>query len=437
MTGPAEIIMRLNQSKDLMKRAKKLMPAGVNSPVRAFQAVGGDPVFIAQAEGPILTDVDGNSYVDYVCSWGPLILGHCHPDVVRAVGEAARKGLTYGAPHQGELNLADIITKAMPWIEMLRFVNSGTEAAMSAIRLARAATGRTKIVKFEGNYHGHVDSLLAKAGSGVATFGLPDSSGVPAEMTRDSMVAPFNHLEAVEELFKEEGEKIATVIVEPVAGNMGVVPPAEGFLVELRELTRRYGALLILDEVMTGFRVSRGGAAQLYDVKPDLVCLGKIIGGGLPVGAYGGRRELMEMVAPLGPVYQAGTLSGNPVAMAAGLATLGQLTAELYSLLEMKGKALEEGVLEAVRKCGVAGQVNRVGSMLSLFLCDQPVNDSQTAFSTDRALYGRLFHALLSRGIYLPPSALESWFISAAHSESHIESTLQAFTPALEEALSK
>lgn len=437
MTGPAEVIMRLNQSKDLMKRAKKLMPAGVNSPVRAFQAVGGDPVFIAQAEGPILTDVDGNSYVDYVCSWGPLILGHCHPDVLRAVGEAARKGLTYGAPHQGELNLADIITKAMPWIEMLRFVNSGTEAAMSAIRLARAATGRTKIVKFEGNYHGHVDSLLAKAGSGVATFGLPDSSGVPAEMTRDSMVAPFNHLEAVEELFKEEGEKIATVIVEPVAGNMGVVPPAEGFLAGLRELTRHYGALLILDEVMTGFRVSRGGAAQLYDVKPDLVCLGKIIGGGLPVGAYGGRRELMEMVAPLGPVYQAGTLSGNPVAMAAGLATLGQLTAELYSLLEMKGKALEAGVLEAVRKCGVAGQVNRVGSMLSLFLCDQPVSDSQTAFSTDRALYGRLFHALLSRGIYLPPSALESWFISAAHSESHIESTLQAFTPALEEALSK
>jgi glutamate-1-semialdehyde 2,1-aminomutase len=417
-----------------MERAQKLMPAGVNSPVRAFQAVGGDPVCIAKGEGPILTDVDGNSYIDYVGSWGPLILGHCHPDVVRRVEEAVGRGMSYGAPHEGELLLAEAITRAMPWIEMLRFVNSGTEAGMSVIRLSRAATGRNKIVKFAGNYHGHVDYLLVKAGSGVATFGLPDSSGVSPEMAQDTLVAEFNSLHSAEELFKEYGKNIAAVIVEPVAGNMGVVPPAEGFLEGLREVTQRHGSLLILDEVMTGFRVSPNGAAGLYDVQPDLVCLGKIIGGGLPVGAYGGRRELMEQVAPLGPVYQAGTLSGNPVAMAAGLATVEKLTSDLYSELEKKSEVLEQGVLEAVNSCGVAGQVNRVGSMLSLFFCEQPVNDSKTAFSTDRALYGRLFHSLLDRGVYLPPSALESWFVSAVHDESHIESTLEAFTPALEEA---
>lgn len=410
------------------------MPAGVNSPVRAFQAVGGDPVWIAQAEGPILTDVDGNSYIDYVGSWGPLILGHCHPDVVRAVEKAVGRGMSYGAPHEGELLLAEAITQAMPWIEMLRFVNSGTEAGMSAVRLSRAATGRNKIVKFEGNYHGHVDYLLVKAGSGLATFGLPDSSGVPEEMARDTMVVPFNHLDDVEELFQKDGKDIAAVIVEPVAGNMGVVPPAEGFLTGLREVTQRHGSLLILDEVMTGFRVGPSGAAGLYDVQPDLVCLGKIIGGGLPVGAYGGRRELMEQVAPLGPVYQAGTLSGNPVAMAAGRATVEKLTSDLYSELERKSAVLEQGVLEAVDHCGVAGQVNRVGSMLSLFFGEQPVNDSQIAFSTDRILYGRLFHALLRRGVYLPPSALESWFVSAVHDESHMDRTLEAFTPALEEA---
>jgi len=426
--------MQLSRSKKLMERAKRLMPAGVNSPVRAFQAVGGDPLCIAKGEGPILTDVDGNSYIDYVCSWGPLILGHCHPDVVRAVEEAVGQGMSYGAPHEGELLLAEAITQAMLWIEMLRFVNSGTEAGMSAIRLSRAATGRNKIVKFEGNYHGHVDYLLVKAGSGVATFGLPDSSGVPKEMVRDTMVVPFNHLDDVEGLFQKHGQDIAAVILEPVAGNMGVVPPAEGFLTGLREVTQRHGSLLIFDEVMTGFRVSSSGAAGLYDVEPDLVCLGKIIGGGLPVGAYGGRRELMEQMAPLGPVYQAGTLSGNPVAMAAGLATVEKLTSDLYSELEKKSEVLEQGIIEAVDRCGIAGRVNRVGSMLSLFFCEQPVNDSQTAFSTDRALYARLFHALLRRGVYLPPSALESWFVSAVHSDSDIGRTLEAFTPALGEA---
>ncbi|MFQ5929440.1 MAG: glutamate-1-semialdehyde 2,1-aminomutase [Acidobacteriota bacterium] len=430
------LTMQSKRSKNLVERARKVMPAGVSSPVRAFGAVGGDPIYITRAEGAIVTDVDGNSYIDYVCSWGPLILGHCHPEVLEAIERAAAHGTSYGAPHEGEITLAEAIVEAMPWIEMLRFVNSGTEAAMSALRLARAATGRSKIVKFEGNYHGHVDYLLVKAGSGVATFGLPDSSGVPPQTTRDSLVAPFNHLDAVENLFKEYGEAIAAVIVEPVAGNMGVIPPAEGFLTGLRQLTQSYGALLIFDEVITGFRVSRGGAAGLYDVKPDLVCLGKIIGGGLPVGAYGGDRHLMELVAPLGPVYQAGTLSGNPLAMAAGLATIRKLTPELYATFEIKGKALQQGLREAANRCGIAAQVNRVGSMLSLFFLDHPVNDSNTAFSTDRTLYGRLFHALLRRGVYLPPSALESWFVGSAHSESLIERTLKAFTPALQEAVS-
>ncbi len=411
------------------------MPAGVNSPVRAFGAVGGDPIYLARGEGALLTDVDGNTYIDYVCSWGPLILGHCHPDVISAVERTARLGTSYGAPHEGEIQLARTIVQAMPWIQMLRCVNSGTEAGMSAIRLARAATGRDKILKFEGNYHGHVDSLLVKAGSGLATFGLPDSAGVPEAMTRDSLVAPYNHLDAVEEVFSQQGESIAAVIVEPVAGNMGVVPPRAGFLEGLRELTKRHGALLIFDEVITGFRVSPSGAAGLYEITPDLVCLGKTIGGGLPVGAYGGRRDLMEQVAPLGPVYQAGTLSGNPLALAAGLATLENLTSEVYQELERKGALLEQGLVEAITNCGVKAQLNRVGSMLSVFYTDQRVEDNETAFSTDRALYGRLFHGLLQRGVYPPPSALETWFVSAAHDDSQIEQTVTAFKAALEEAL--
>ena len=427
--------MKLTQSKQFMDQAKDLMPAGVNSPVRAFGAVGGDPIYFARGEGALLTDVDGNTYVDYVCSWGPLILGHCHPDVVAAVERAARRGTSYGAPHEGEIQMAQTIVEAMPWIQMLRCVNSGTEAGMSAVRLARAATGRDKIVKFEGNYHGHVDSLLVKAGSGVATFGLPDSSGVPEAMTRDSLVAPYNHLDEVEEIFRQQGESVAAVIVEPVAGNMGVVPPGNGFLNGLREVTERYGALLIFDEVITGFRVSPSGAAGLYGVTPDLVCLGKTIGGGLPVGAYGGRRDLMEQVAPLGPVYQAGTLSGNPLALAAGLATLENLTGEVYEELERKGALLEQGLAEAAGSAGVRVHLNRVGSMLSVFFTDHEVKDNETAFATDRALYGRLFHGLLKREVYPPPSALETWFVSAAHDDSQIELTVKAFQAALEEAL--
>ncbi len=423
------------RSDQLYAKAQQWMPAGVNSPVRAFRAVGGTPFYIRSAKGAVLTDVDGNRYIDYVCSWGALILGHSHPAVVKAIKQAAARGTSYGAPHEGEILLAEEIAQAMPWVEMLRFVNSGTEATMSAVRLARAATGRPKILKFEGNYHGHADYLLAKAGSGVATFALPDSAGIPAELTQHTLVAPYNHPEAVEALFREAGEQIAAVIVEPVAGNMGVVLPAPGFLQTLRDLTNRYGSLLIFDEVITGFRVSRQGAAGLYGVVPDMVCLGKIIGGGLPVGAYGGRRDLMQMVAPLGPVYQAGTLSGNPLAMAAGLATLRELGEEVYTRLEELASALQQAVAESANKLGVPAQVNRAGSMLNVFFTECAVTDSASAFTTDRQLYARLFHALLKRGVFLPPSALEAWFVSTAHTESHIERTAKAFHAALKEAL--
>jgi len=412
------------------------MPGGVNSPVRAFRAVGGHPIYIARSKGATITDVDRNTYIDYVCSWGPLILGHCHAKVVRAIGQAASAGTSYGAPHEAEILLAEMIKEAMPWIEMLRFVNSGTEASMSAVRVARAATGRDKIIKFEGNYHGHVDYLLVKAGSGVATFGLPDSSGVPLAMTGDTLVARFNHIGDVEALFDKHRSSIAAVIVEPIAGNMGVVPPAHNFLGRLREITAHHDAVLIFDEVITGFRVSRNGASALYGVKPDLVCLGKVIGGGLPVGAFGGRLDLMAQVAPLGPVYQAGTLSGNPLAMASGLATLRELKPELYSSLESKGAALETGLLQATQDCGVNAQINRVGSMLSIFFTDHPVKDSEQAFATNRQFYSRFFQALLNRGVYSPPSALESWFVSAAHDQSVLDRTINAFSPALKEALS-
>lgn len=429
--------MNLERSRDLYACAQQMMPAGVNSPVRAFRAVGGTPFYVAAAKGAVMTDVDGNRYVDYVCSWGALILGHSHPSVVKAIRRASEKGTSYGAPHEGEILLAEEIIRTMPWVQMLRFVNSGTEAAMSAVRLARAATGRPKILKFDGNYHGHADHLLARAGSGVATFGLPDSAGVPAELTQHTLVAPYNHVDAVERLFHEAGEQIAAVIVEPVAGNMGVVPPAPGFLQALREITQQYGSLLIFDEVITGFRVSRQGAAGLYSVIPDLVCMGKIIGGGLPVGAYGGRRELMQMVAPLGPVYQAGTLSGNPIAMSAGLATLRELNEAVYEQMEARARALETALIESTRKLGVPAQVNRVGSMLSVFFTDRPVTDTDSAMSTDRQLYARLFHALLKRGVFVPPSALESWFVSTAHTETHVERTARAFHAALKEALAQ
>jgi len=427
--------MMNQRSEQLYLRAQQMLPAGVNSPVRAFRAVGGRPFYVHSAKGAVITDVDGNRYIDYVCSWGALILGHSHPSVVGAIRQAAGRGTSYGAPHEGEILLAEEILGALPWVEMLRFVNSGTEAVMSAVRLARAATGRPRIVKFEGNYHGHADYLLAKAGSGVVTFGLPDSAGVPAEFTQHTLVLPYNHPAAVEALFEEAGDQIAAVLVEPVAGNMGVVAPAEGFLQTLRDVTRRYGALLIFDEVITGFRVGRQGATALYGVLPDLVCLGKIIGGGVPVGAYGGRRDLMQMVAPLGPVYQAGTLSGNPLAMAAGLATLRELHEGVYAGLEERASALQSALVESTQKLGVPAQVHRVGSMLSVFFTECPVNDTAAALTTDRQLYGRVFHAMLRRGVFLPPSALEAWFVSTAHTEAQLERTARAFHAALKEAL--
>ena len=422
------------RSEQLYERACRLMPAGVNSPVRAFRAVGGIPRFIAEAHGPYITDADGHRYIDHVCSWGALILGHANDAVCDAIASAARRGSSYGAPHRGEVLLAEAIVAAMPVIEMLRFVNSGTEATMSAIRLARAATGRSKIIKFDGCYHGHSDGLLAKAGSGVATFGLPDSAGVPPELTANTLIAPYNDLGAVEQILQRIGGEVAAIIVEPVAGNMGVVPPADGFLQGLRRLTSEHGALLILDEVITGFRVGLAGASGLYGIQPDLVCIGKIIGGGLPVGAYGGRKELMELVAPLGPMYQAGTLSGNPVAMAAGLAVLGQLTPAAYANIDRMAATLEQGIITAAASAGVPAQTNRVGSMLSVFFTDEPVTDTTIAATTDRCLYARLFHGMLERGIYTTPSALETWFVSTAHTDDTIAATIQAFGSALEEA---
>jgi glutamate-1-semialdehyde 2,1-aminomutase len=422
---------RIGRSEALIARAQQRLPAGVNSPVRAFRAVGGVPLFIREGRGAVITDVDGNRYIDYVCSWGPLILGHAHPAVVAAVQQAAARGTTYGAPHEGEILLAERVAERMPAMQMMRFVSSGTEATMSALRLARGVTGRSKIVKFDGCYHGHADALLARAGSGVATFGLPDSAGVPSEMTAHTLVAPHNDLEAVRRIFETSGEQIAAIIVEPVAGNMGVVPPAPGFLEGLREIATAHGALLIFDEVITGFRVGPGGATERYGVTPDLICIGKIVGGGLPAAAYGGRRDLMEHVAPLGPVYQAGTLSGNPLAMAAGLATLDQLTPAAYDRLEERSAALERGLLEAARSVGVPMQLNRVGSMLSFFFTDRPVTNTAIAATADRARYARLFHGLLDRGVYLAPSALEAAFVSTEHSEEQIAATVEAFGAAL------
>lgn len=417
----------LSNSERLFAKATQLLPGGVNSPVRAFRAVGGQPLFIDRGEGAYLVDVDGNRYVDYIMSWGPLVLGHAHPAVADALQAAILRGTSYGAPCPQEIELAELIMQHMPNIEMIRFVNSGTEATMSALRLARAFTGRNKIVKFEGNYHGHADMLLVQAGSGVATLGLPDSPGVPAATVADTLTARFNDLESVEQLFDAVGKEIAAVIVEPVAGNMGLVPPQPGFLAGLRKLTQDAGALLVFDEVMTGFRVHPGGAQTLFDIKPDLTALGKVIGGGLPVGAYGGRRDIMQMVAPVGPMYQAGTLSGNPLAMTAGLATIRGVTAPgVWQGLERTGEELMEGLAHAAAAAGIPITHSRVGTMFGMFFSDAPVVDWPTAKRSDTQRFARYFRSMLENGVYIAPSQFEAGFISTAHDEEAIAATLRA-----------
>ncbi|ADI02183.1 MAG TPA: glutamate-1-semialdehyde 2,1-aminomutase [Syntrophothermus lipocalidus] len=419
----------------LWEEAKKYIPGGVNSPVRAFRAVGQDPLFIARANGARVYDVDGREYLDYVCSWGPLILGHANPEVVKAIAAAAADGTSYGAPCEKEVKLAGMICQAFPSIDKVRMVNSGTEATMSAIRLARAYTGRSKIVKFEGCYHGHADSFLIKAGSGLLTAGIPISPGVPEDFAQNTLVAEYNHLDSVEELFDQNPFEIAAVIVEPVAGNMGLVLPQPQFLSGLREITQRFGALLIFDEVITGFRVAYGGFQDVIGVRPDLTCLGKIIGGGLPVGAYGGREDIMNLVAPEGPVYQAGTLSGNPLAMAAGIATLERLQdGSIYKKLDELGRVLEEGVRSILADKGAKVGLNRLGSMFSWFFTEEEVRDYPSALTSDTALYARFFASMLSQGITLPPSQFEVCFISAAHTRQDIAFTLDAFVRAIDEA---
>ncbi len=423
--------MNITQSISLFQEAQTLFPGGVNSPVRAFRAVGGQPLFIQRGEGAYLFDVDGNRYIDYVLSWGPLITGHAHPDVVKAIQEAALMGTSYGAPSPLEIELAKSIMEFMPNIEMIRFVNSGTEATMSALRLARAYTKREKIIKFDGCYHGHADMLLVQAGSGVATLGLPDSPGVPSAVALDTLVAQFNNLESVEALFKKYPNKIAGLIVEPVAGNMGVVPPLPGFLEGLRKMTTEYGAVLIFDEVMTGFRVHKGGAQTLYNIKPDLTTLGKVIGGGLPVGAYGGKREIMQMVAPLGPMYQAGTLSGNPLAMSAGIATLNLIRGEeVWRKLEQTARRLEAGVEEAAKRAGVPIQQTRVGTMFTTFFSETKPVGWNTVKAADKVRFGKFFQKMLANGVYLAPSQFEAGFISIMHTDEIIDKTIEAVTEA-------
>jgi glutamate-1-semialdehyde 2,1-aminomutase len=415
-----------DRSTELFARAVELMPGGVNSPVRAFRGVGGTPRFIKRAKGATMTDVDGRTYIDYVGSWGPMILGHADAEVVEALAGALLRGTSYGAPTELEVLMAEEITAAVPSIEMVRMVNSGTEATMSAIRLARGVTGRTKLLKFEGCYHGHGDSLLVKAGSGVATLGLPDSPGVPAQLAQETLTVPFNDEAALVDVF-DKHEDIAAVIIEPVVGNMGCVPPREGYLQTVREITRKGGALLIFDEVMTGFRLARGGAQELYSVAPDITTLGKIIGGGLPVGAYGASRRIMEHIAPAGPIYQAGTLSGNPLAMTAGLTTLRRLREPaVYEQLERAGARLCEGLSVAAREAGIETRTNRVGSMWTSFFTDEAVTDWTSAARSDRERYGKFFHAMLKEGVYLAPSQFEAAFISTAHTDELLDQTVEA-----------
>ena len=415
------------RSQRLFAQAQELIPGGVNSPVRAFRAVGGDPRFIARAKGQRLWDVDGRAYLDYVLSWGPMILGHADPGLTRELRSAVARGTSYGAPTEQEVQLAQLIQRAFPSIEMVRLVSSGTEATMSAIRLARGFTHRIQILKFDGCYHGHSDSLLVKAGSGAATLGVPDSAGVPEDLARHTLTLPYNDLEAVRRLFQQVGREIACVIIEPVAGNMGVVPPSAGFLEGLRALTREYDALLVFDEVITGFRIAYGGAQERFGVTPDLTCLGKILGGGLPIGAFGGRREIMQRIAPLGPVYQAGTLSGNPLAVTAGIYVLTQLRAKsIYRDLERRAAELAAGLGEAAKHAGVPVYQTRVGSMLGLFFCDRPVVDYASAKHSDTERYARFFRGMLDRGFYFAPSQFEAAFLSTAHTPKDVAATVRA-----------
>ena len=427
--------LSLTRSHALFDEAQELLPGGVNSPVRAFLGVGGTPVFIDHASGPYLYDVDGNRYLDYVQSWGPMILGHTYPSVLEAVTQASTRGFSFGAPTRAESILARLVIESVPSIEMVRFVNSGTEATMSALRLARAYTGRSKIIKFSGCYHGHADMLLVQAGSGVATMGLPDSPGVPREAASNTLIAPYNDSAAVEELFRAYPGDIAAIIVEPAAANMGLVPPLPGFLEKLRSLCSEYGALLVFDEVMTGFRVALGGMQERLGIIPDLTCLGKIIGGGLPVGAYGGRREIMQLVAPSGPVYQAGTLSGNPLAMSAGIATLQELRKPgRYAELERKGQLLGGGIERALHEEGGAVQFVRVGAIFCLFFTAEHVIDYVSAKTSDTQRFARFFWSMLEHGVYLPPSQFEGCFISLALEDEMIEETVEAVWLALRES---
>jgi len=420
---------------ELFQRAQTLMPGGVNSPVRAFKSVGGEPFFTARADGAYLWDVEGTRYIDYIGSWGPMIVGHNHPAVREAVERAVKNGLSFGTPCAAEVTMAETITRLIPSVEMVRMVNSGTEATMSAIRLARGATGRSKIVKFEGCYHGHGDSFLVKAGSGALTFGVPTSPGVPKANADLTLTLPYNDIDAATALFAECGNEIASLIIEPVAGNMNCIPPLDGYLQALRELCTQHGVLLIFDEVMTGFRVALGGAQAHYAVRPDLTCFGKIIGGGMPVGAYGGRRDLMEQIAPSGPIYQAGTLSGNPVAMAAGLAVLELVQAAgFHDALSAKTQQLTDGLQSVANEEGIPFSTNSIGGMFGLFFTTEKVTSYAQATAADSALFNRFFHGMLKRGVYLAPSAFEAGFISSAHSDQDIADTLQAARAAMREA---
>jgi glutamate-1-semialdehyde 2,1-aminomutase len=418
----------MSRSARIFRRALKAIPGGVNSPVRAWKAVSGKPLIIARGRGSSIIDVDGRSYIDFVGSWGPLILGHAHPEIVRIIRARAASGFTFGAPTLAEVELAERVSQIVPSIQSFRVVSSGTEAAMTAIRLARAYTGRRKVIKFDGCYHGHADGLLAKAGSGVATFALPESPGIPAELVRQTLIANYNDLISVQSIFEAHKSEIAAIIVEAICGNMGVIPPQPGFLRGLSDMARRNGALLIFDEVITGFRVALGGAQEIFRVNPDLTCLGKILGGGLPLAGFGGRRKIMNLLAPAGPVYQAGTLSGNPIAVNAGLATLKLLSRPgVYRALEQKGRRLELGFREVLARHGITAALNRVGSMLTVFFGVGDVRDAASARLCDRRKFSRFFHAMLDRGIYLPPSPFEAMFISLAHSNADLDTAIHAF----------